>query len=174
MPVRLSTDPWSRHCFLRRAPKDPNIVGARLQSAAGCSWMRKAFWILCGGDYGGVVTALETSVTVWEIDRRVLLVHVAVEVGLITCVWSQIGQAARHSTPVSGGTRVYSTSTQRGWGRWSSGHRARKWGRDWRETDKRNVQQRHGKRDGNECREMRNTESFYLEPIRCAHIGKVL
>ena len=46
--------------------------------------------------------------------RRVLLVHVAVEVGLVTCVWSRIGQAARHSTPVSGGTRVYSTSTQGG------------------------------------------------------------
>ena len=41
----------------------------------------------------------ETSVTVKEIDRRVLLVHVAVEAGLITCVWSRIGQAARHSTP---------------------------------------------------------------------------
>ena len=33
--------------------------------------------------------------TVREIDRRVLLVHVAVEVGLITCVWSRVGQAAR-------------------------------------------------------------------------------
>ena len=32
--------------------------------------------------------------TVREIDRRVLLVHVAVEVGLITCVWGRIGQAA--------------------------------------------------------------------------------
>ena len=31
-------------------------------------------------------------------DRRVLLVHVAVEVGLITCVRGRIGQAARHST----------------------------------------------------------------------------
>ena len=37
-------------------------------------------------------------VTVREVDRRVLLVHVGVEVGLITCVWSRIGQAARHST----------------------------------------------------------------------------
>ena len=42
--------------------------------------------------------------TVSEIDRRVLLVHVAVEVGLITCVWGRSGQAARHSTIVSGGT----------------------------------------------------------------------
>ena len=40
--------------------------------------------------------ARETSVTVREIDRRVLLVHVAFELGLITCVWSRIGQAARH------------------------------------------------------------------------------
>ena len=61
-----------------------------------------------------IVTALKTSVTVREIDRRVLLVHVAVEVGLITRVWGPIGQAARHSTPVSGGTGVYSTSFQRG------------------------------------------------------------
>ena len=43
----------------------------------------KPFWILCGGDYGGVVAARETSVTVREIDLRVLLVHVAAEVGLI-------------------------------------------------------------------------------------------
>ena len=43
--------------------------------------MRKTFWIFCGGDYGGVVAARETSVTVREIDRRVLLVHAAVEVG---------------------------------------------------------------------------------------------
>ena len=42
---------------------------------------------LPGVGAGGVVTALETSVTVREIDRRVLLVHVAVEVGRITCVW---------------------------------------------------------------------------------------
>ena len=50
--------------------------------------MRKTFWIFCGGDYGGVVAARETSVTVRVIYRRVLLVHVAVEVGLTTCVWS--------------------------------------------------------------------------------------
>ena len=63
--------------------------------------MRKTFWILCGGDYGGVVTARETSVTVREIVRRVLIVDVGTDVGLMTCVWSRIGQAARHSTPVS-------------------------------------------------------------------------
>ena len=66
--------------------------------------MRETFWIFCGGDYGDVVTVLETSVTVRDIDRRVLLVHVAVEVGLITCVWGRIGQAARHSTPVNEAT----------------------------------------------------------------------
>ena len=77
-----------------------------LLAAAGCSWMRKTFWIFCGGDYGGVVAARETSVTVREIDLRVLLVHAAAEVGLIAWVWSRIGQAARHSTPVIGGTGV--------------------------------------------------------------------
>ena len=41
--------------------------------------MRKTFWI-CGGDYSGVVTALETSETVGEMDRRVHCVHVAEEV----------------------------------------------------------------------------------------------
>ena len=65
--------------------------------------MRKTFWILCGGDFGGVVTAPETSVTVREIVRRVLIVDVGTDVGLTTCVWSRISQAARHSTPVSRG-----------------------------------------------------------------------
>ena len=55
--------------------------------------------------------ALETAMTVREIDRRVLLVHVTV--GLITCVWGRIGKAARHSTPVSGGTKFLSTATKR-------------------------------------------------------------
>ena len=68
--------------------------------AAGCSWMRKTFRNLCGGDYGGVVA--ETSVTVREIDRCVILVHVAVQVRLIACVWSRIDQSSRHSTPASG------------------------------------------------------------------------
>ena len=76
--------------------------------------MLKSFWILCGGDYCGVVATREIPVTVRDVDRRVLLVHVGVEVGLMTCVWSRISQAARHSTPVSGGTGVYSTSFQQG------------------------------------------------------------
>ena len=75
--------------------------------------MRKTFWIFCGEDYGGAVTKLETSVTASEIDRCVLLVDVTVEVGLTTCVWGRIGKAARHSTPVSGGTGVLSTATKR-------------------------------------------------------------
>ena len=41
-----------------------------------------------------------------NMNRRVLLVHVAVKVWLITCVWRRIGQAARHSTPVRRGTGV--------------------------------------------------------------------
>ena len=49
--------------------------------------------------------ALETAMTVREIDRRVLLVHVTV--GLITCVWGRIGQAARHPTPASGSAQGY-------------------------------------------------------------------
>ena len=68
--------------------------------------MLKSFVVLCGGDYGGVVAARDIPVAVREVDRRVLLVHVGTEVGLITCVWSRIGQAARHSTPVSRRARV--------------------------------------------------------------------
>ena len=30
--ARLSTDSWSRHCFQRLAPKDPNIVGTVLDA----------------------------------------------------------------------------------------------------------------------------------------------
>ena len=39
---------------------------------------------------------------VGEVDRRVLVAGIDTELGLITCVWSRIGQAARHSTPSSG------------------------------------------------------------------------
>ena len=62
--------------------------------------MLKSFGVLCGGDKSGVVIALEIP-AVGEVDRRVLFVGVDTDVGLITCVWSRIGQAARHSTPVS-------------------------------------------------------------------------
>ena len=76
--------------------------------------MRKTLWSFCGGDYGGSVEEREIPVIVREIARRVLLIHVVVDVGLVTCVWSRAGQAARHSTPVSGGTGVYSAPFQRG------------------------------------------------------------
>ena len=45
--------------------------------------------------------AQEIPVAVKEVDRRVLLVDVGTDVGLTTCVRSRIGQAARHSTPVT-------------------------------------------------------------------------
>ena len=41
-----------------------------------------------------------------------LLDHVGTEVGLITCVWSRIGQTARHSTAMSRGTGCYSVPFQ--------------------------------------------------------------
>ena len=44
-----------------------------------------------------VIVAQEIPVAVKEGDRRVLLVDVGTDVGLITCVWSRIGHAARHS-----------------------------------------------------------------------------
>ena len=83
-----------------------------------CCWMLQiADWILCGGD-SGVVATREIPVAVREVDRRVLLVHVAVGVELVTCDWSRMDQAARHhsqtSTPVCGGSVVDSTSTQGG------------------------------------------------------------
>ena len=43
--------------------------------------MRQTFWIFCGGDHGSVVLAREIVVAVREVDRRMLRVHVAVEVG---------------------------------------------------------------------------------------------
>ena len=87
--------------FQRLVPEDPAIVGTLL--AAVCLLLLDA--PECGKPFGS--SEVEIMVA-REIDRRVLLVHVAVEVGLITCVcWTRIGQAARHSTPVSGGTRGF-------------------------------------------------------------------
>ena len=60
--------------------------------------MRQTFWIFCGRHHGGVVLAREMVVAVREVDRRVLRVHVAEEVGevgLITCVWSWVCHSAR-------------------------------------------------------------------------------
>ena len=43
--------------------------------------MRQTFWIFCGGDHGSVILALKIVVAIGEVDRRVLCVHVAEEVG---------------------------------------------------------------------------------------------
>ena len=43
----------------------------------------------------------ENLVAVGEVDRRVLVVGIDTELGLITCVWSRIGNTARHSSPSS-------------------------------------------------------------------------
>ena len=43
--------------------------------------MRQTVWNFCGGDHGSVVLAREIVVAVRKVDRRVLRVHVAGEVG---------------------------------------------------------------------------------------------
>ena len=53
-----------------------------------------------------MVASREIPVAVRDVDRRVLLADAGTEVGRITCVWSRIGQGARHSTPVSRGAGV--------------------------------------------------------------------
>ena len=75
--------------------------------------MLKSFGVPCGGDFGGVVIAREIPVAVGEGDRRALTVGVDTDIGLITSEWSRIGQAARHSTPVSRGAGVTSGRNQR-------------------------------------------------------------
>ena len=95
-------------------------------AAVGCSWVLKSFGVLWGEDYGGVIIAREIPVTVREVDRRVLIVCVDTEVGLITCVRSRTGQAARHSTPVSRGARGWPGHRQKCRRRWRS------WRRTWR------------------------------------------
>ena len=60
---------------------------------------------------------LDTVLADWE--RCVHLRFIVLEkdsTNSESCVSSRIGQAARHSTPVSGGTGIYSTSTRRGRG----------------------------------------------------------
>ena len=51
--------------------------------------MLKSFRVLCGIDDGGVVIARELTVAVGEVDRRVLIVGVDTNVGLIHCVESE-------------------------------------------------------------------------------------
>ena len=36
-----------------------------------------------------------------EVDRRVLVVGIDTELGLMTCAWSRSGNTVRHSTPSS-------------------------------------------------------------------------
>ena len=70
--------------------------------------MLKSFGVLCGGKDGGIVAAREIPAAVREVERRVLLYDVGIDVGLITCVCVRIGQAPNHSAPVSGGTGIQS------------------------------------------------------------------
>ena len=63
----------------------------------------------CDG-HGGVALVRENLVAVGEVDRRVLVVGVDTELGLITCVWSWVAGTARHSAPSS---RSTSGSSQR-------------------------------------------------------------
>ena len=73
----------------------------------------------CDGD-GGVEVVRENPVAVGEVVRRVLVADIDAELGLITCVWSRIGQIARHSTPWSrsvGGLLVPVSGVDEGEGR---------------------------------------------------------
>ena len=54
-----------------------------------------------------VALLLETNVSGRKVDRRVLATDIDAELGLITCVWSRIGQMARLSTPERSRTRVF-------------------------------------------------------------------
>ena len=95
------------------------------------------FKVLGGGDRR-VVLLLETHFSGWKVDRRVLATNIDAELGLITCVWSRIGQMARRSTPERIRARIQSDSSQ-----W----RRRLWGSRWwenmRKRGRRNIQQRH-------------------------------
>ena len=52
-------------------------------------------------EYGRVAVVRGNPVAVREVDRRVLVVGIDTELGLITCVWSRMGNSAIHSTPSS-------------------------------------------------------------------------
>ena len=45
--------------------------------------MLESFGVFCGGDCGDVIIAREIPVAVREVDRRVLLVDVGTDLGLI-------------------------------------------------------------------------------------------
>ena len=73
--------------------------------------MLASFAILCCGDYGGVIAAQEIPVVVREVDRRVLLVDVGTEVGLITCVFESDWQSSQpfHSSEQRGRGLIWSS-----------------------------------------------------------------
>ena len=60
--------------------------------------MSRYIKILGGGHDCRVVIVREIPAAVGEVDRRVHVADIDAERGLITCVWSRIGQMARHST----------------------------------------------------------------------------
>ena len=66
----------------------------------------------CDG-YGDVAVVREIPVAVGKVDRRVLVAGIDTELGLVTSVWSRIGNTARHSTPSSRGAGKTSGSSQR-------------------------------------------------------------
>ena len=68
-------------------------------AAAGCSRVSRYIRFLGCDGYGGVAVVRENPVAVGEVDRRVLVVGIDTELGLIKCVW--IGNTARHSTQSS-------------------------------------------------------------------------
>ena len=73
----------------------------------------------------------------------ILLVNVHNTKLCVSCVWSRNCQAVRHSTPVSGGTGVHSTPSQRGRWLWRSWQRtSRRWSVR-RKADENTIQQGH-------------------------------
>ena len=78
-------------------------------------------WLLLAPECRGRSTSSEAA-TVTSLSglklplldgRLIGVCYVDAELGLITCVWSRIGQRARRSTPERSRPRVYSDSSQR-------------------------------------------------------------
>ena len=68
--------------------------------------MSRSIKILSGGDCG-VVLVREIPVAVGEVDRRVLVPDIDAKLGLITCVWSRIGQMEQTFHPTAEDKRVF-------------------------------------------------------------------
>ena len=104
LPAQLSTDSWSRHCFQELTSKqiltwwNPACCCCKLLNSG--NLLDPLWWIIVASSWRGNL--------LWLSGRLigVLLVHVTVEVGLVTGVRSRIGHAAKHSTPMSGSTGV--------------------------------------------------------------------